>query len=653
MNTTTAQPANPANGNDLYAKWRKIVEKELQGAPFEKKLVTGLVEGIKVQPLYGPHHQPADLSTASRRGLERPQAGVWSVAQVYEAETPAGLNGAWLDSLNKGQNALAVEGCGGLSTAAAWTAALNKISVEAVPLFVSTRVHVAPMAAVVLAALKAKKVSLADLTGSLAGDPFASWLEHGALPVKLEKLWDERATWTQWAKANAPRLATLEIDASVVAEAGGHAVQELAYALAAARETLSALAERQVPLADVAARIRTVFSSGPDFFVEVAKLRAWRELWSQLLAGYGLKGVYPRVHARTAKWNKSSLDLETNLLRTTTEALSAVVGGVESLDIGRYDEVSPKAGEVSQRLARNLHTLLGEEFQVGGPVDPVGGSWYVEELTTETASRAWALFQSIEGKGGLVASLKAGEFQAAVLATAKERGDAADKRRTIWIGVNQFPNLKDKPVALVHGDHAAHGFPPASGAALTRFDDVLKAAEGGSSIAELASRIRVGETADAAVQPLPTFRVAAGYEALRARVAALTAKGLRPKVFLAKIGPALQHKARADFSTGFFATGGFEILGKESFATAAEAAQAALKSGAKIAVLCSTDDTYPALVPEFAAGLKQGGTPPIFILAGYPTEHVEAFKQQGVNDFIHIRASVRGMLETLLSKLEA
>lgn len=250
--------------------------------------------------------------------------------------------------------------------------------------------------------------------------------------------------------------------------------------------------------------------------------------------------------------------------------------------------------------------------------DPAGGSFYVEKLTDELGRKAWALFQDIESKGGLIAALKTGYPQSLVLKSAAEKSAAIASRRMGIVGTNLFPNLKEKPLAAA---------------------PVAAAVSGASDIT-----------------PLPACRASSEIETLRFAADAFAKRtGARPKVFLAKMGPVIQHKPRADFSAGFFAVGGFEPLAKQSFDNAEAAAQAAAASGAAIAVLCSTDDTYPELAPVFARTLKAAKSDITVILAGLPADAavVASFREAGFDDFIHVRANLTGMLANLLKKIGA
>ncbi|MDR2676059.1 MAG: acyl-CoA mutase large subunit family protein [Opitutaceae bacterium] len=716
MSTTDTQSTQTTSldaARAAYANWRKVVEAELKGVPFEKKLVTRTAEGIALQPVYtradaaglpGLDSAPGEapfLRGTSRGGYHE---APWDFAQELALGDAAGFNAALLSDLQRGQNSVVLSldragragldpdaaaagadvGADGLSIADLddLSAALDKVELTAVPVHIRAGATALPLAGLFAALAKKRGIDLAKINGSLTADPLGELAARGTLPAGIDALYDDLAAWTAWAAKNAPGLATVGVDAAVWLDGGGHAVQDLAFALAAGVEYVRALVRRGLAPAQIAPRLRFTFAVGPQFFMEIAKFRAFRLLWARAATAFGLEPgrTAAKVHARTARWNKTVLDINVNMLRTTTEALSAVLGGVNSLHIAPYDEVMGAPDEFSRRISRNIHTLLAEEFHFTAPNDPAGGSFYIEKLTDELARKAWALFQEVEKQGGFLAALKAGFPQGQVAEAAKGKFDGLDKRRIGLVGTNLFPNLKEKtPPAR---PSAAPGFAAARAKAVKarrsatmtlrlkfanfilekihhaekEFDAAVHAAAQGATIGQLFAAIHSGGRPDAAVAPVAPRRASEGYEALRAASAAYAAKhGARPKVFVAKMGPVLQHKARTDFTAGFFATGGFELIAKESFETAEAAAQAAVASGAPIAVLASTDDTYPVLAPAFAKAVKAAKPAVKVILAGAPADDTlkAAYKEAGFDDFIHIRANVRGMLENFLKQIGA
>ncbi|HWA87157.1 MAG TPA: methylmalonyl-CoA mutase family protein, partial [Opitutus sp.] len=302
--------------------------------------------------------------------------------------------------------------------------------------------------------------------------------------------------------------------------------------------------------------------------------------------------------------------------------------------------------------------------------------WYIEKITDELARKAWALFQEIERRGGFTAALREGFPQEMVAKAAAEKREAVAKRRSGLVGTNVFPNLRERPLpspaACDVGARAAEirgrrGTMPARRRMAdwnALFAAALSLAREGATAGQLSRWARTREATAPAIVPVKPLRLAEEFERLRAATAsggdgaggpAPANSGTRPKVFLAKIGPAAQHKARADFSAGFFSAGGFETIGKMSFETAEAAAEAAVASGAAIAVLCSTDETYPVLVPRFARALKAASPETIVVLAGLPADPavVTEYRAAGVDEFIHVRANVVEVLGGLLKRIGA
>lgn len=369
------------------------------------------------------------------------------------------------------------------------------------------------------------------------------------------------------------------VDAAMVHEAGGTAVQELAFAWTSGLKFLRASVARGESVDEAAGRIGFVFAAGGEFFVTLAKLRAARFGWARVVTACGGSESAARmvVHARTSRWQQSSLDPHTNILRSTASAYAAVLGGCDSLEVGAFDEVYAQPDDISRRLALNTQRILSEECHAGAVADPAGGSWFVESLTKELAEAAWAEFQKSEAS------------DPAESAAAQRK--SLSQRRRVMVGVNQYANPIEKPNTT------------------------------GTSASRLAGQ----------------------FEQLRASAWAYAARhGSPPKIFLLTMGPLKQHKARADFVRGFLEPGGFAVEYPAGFESPPDAAAAAKASGALAAVLCSTDDTYPELVPAVLGAM--GGVMPV-ILAGYPPDHVDAFREAGIADFIHLKADCGAFLD--------
>lgn len=684
------------------ADWRKEAEALLDGVPFEKKLVSKTYEGIDLQPIYNQediqglaHLGSLPGNTPYVRGT-RSDATVWEVAQEIPYGFPKEFNQAAREDLQRGQTALkitldvatrrgidpdqAAPGESGLcalslSTKEDLERALDGINLERTPLFLEAGSAPVSLFALLLAYLKGKGLSASVLRGAFEQDPVGDLLIDGLLPQSLKTTFNQMATITKWGLRECPQFQTVAVRAHAYQDGGGNAVQELAFALATGVEYLRQLEARGLKIDQIAPRIRFSFAVGGDFFMAIAKFRAARMLWAQIVAASGGNehSQKMRIHARTSLWNKSQLDPYVNMLRGTTEAFAAVAAGCDSLAVGAFDEVVRPPDEFSRRIARNTQIILRDECRFGHVVDPAGGSYFVEKLTDQLARKSWELFQQVEKQGGMLKALEAGFPQAEVAAVAAKRAEAIAQRRNSLVGVNVYANPTEQPLktedlgfsdkqkkrAQYVAEYRTSAQHVAQMSVLSKLSEMLEsrpeqvlilaseAAELGATLGEITRTLRASDSGErAAVKPIPVSRGAEPFEKLRA---AVSAAGL--KVFLANMGPLRQYKARADFSTSFFQAGSFQVLDNRGFAGVEQAAQAALASDAQVVVICSTDDTYPELVPPLVQAIKAGDSKRIVVLAGYPKDHVEAFSQAGVDEFIHIRANCLELLSRVAGKL--
>jgi len=679
----------PAPGAD---EWRAAAEAMLKGAPWEKVMNTSTYGGLTLQPIYRrqdvealpfqdtlPGEWPYMRSTDAPDHRERG----WAVAQEITAPTPARLNQALRHDLARGQTAVNLQldeasrlgldpdqadphqvGRHGTSIAslADLMTALDGIPLDKTPVYVDAYSAAPALTAMLAALCRARNQSLATLQGNVGLDPVGELAAEGQLTLSLSRAFDEAAELVRWARKHAPQLEIVTIHGYPWHNAGASAVQELGFVLAAAVETVRALLQRGLGIDEIAPRFRFALAVGSQFFPEVAKLRALRLLWAKVVTSFGGSEATARarIHARTSAWNKTVFDPYVNMLRVTTEAFSGIVGGCDSLHVSPFDEPVRQGDEFSRRIARNVQLILREETHADQVTDPAGGSWFVEWLTQAMAAEAWELFRQMEAAGGLIAALEAGEPQRRVGETAAARRQKIDTREDVIIGTNIYANSDEKPLPggdtdwdRIHADRIRESLERRPKLALSLEDDdpvqaLIDACAHGATLGQLFQVLRAEDGESISVTPLPAERGAAGFERLRQGVAAHVHRTGRPvTVFLANMGPLAQHKARADFSTGFFQVGGFTVLNSPGFDSPAAAADAAAASGADITVVCSTDDTYPDLVPAFVRRLRERRPETIVVLAGYPKDQVAAHQAAGVDEFIHLRADALATLRRL------
>lgn len=665
-----------------YDDWRAVVERDLKGAPFEKKLVTRTPEGIEIQPMYlrADGEKLAHLDTLPASGLNLRssrasgyRAEAWDVAQSLPGARAAQVNRELRDALMRGQTAVNVKldrstrrGCNpgckctgreGVSLAHLkdWNALLNEVVLEAVPVSFNATLSAPAIAGQFYTYAKTREVELSQLKGSFGFDPLGALAESGSFKGEWQTTAKALASLAQYNVANAPGMAAADASGMPYHEAGASAVQELAFALAAAVEYMRALTAAGMEPDEAASQIRLVLGVGPTLFMEIAKFRAARVVWSRALKAFGAEKATPLIHARTGFYNKTKTDPYVNMLRTSTEAFSAVVGGCDSMEVGGFDEIIRQPDTFSRRIARNTHTILREECNLDRVIDPAGGSWYIETLTSELAKLAWEQFQQVEGKGGMLKSLQEGYPQEEVAKTAAWRTKRLNSRASVLVGLNMYANVSETPLEQPETDAEAlrseivaelEAFRKSDAYCVEdsqlktvsgSFDAMLEAAASGATVGELCEALY----GDARVEttPLEQQRLAEPYEMLRQRADAhLEKTGSRPKIFLANMGSLVQHKLRADFIRGFFECGGFDVEYPDGFADADAAAEAATASGARVVVICSTDATYPELVPAVTQAIKGKDAGMRVLLAGHPGDHADAYKQAGLDDFIFVKS---------------
>ena len=694
-----------------HAEWLAKVEKDLKGKPFDKALIKKTYEAIDIQPMYFQHDLDGLAYVDSLpgeppylRGTRASGAVVnpWQVAQEISAAEPEEFNRAATLDLSRGQNCLNVVldrpaqngldpdaavaadvGLAGLSLAslADARAAFKDIDLTAQECRLATGPSGLAAMALVLGLLREDGQDTVELNGVVAADPLGALARQGSLPLSLEDAYVHQAALTRWAAVHAPKLRTMCVDVSGYQESGGNAVQDIACALATGAEYMRELGSRGLSADDVASHISFAFAIGADFFMEIAKFRAARLCWCQVVEAFGgsSEAAAMHIHARTSRWNKTVVDPWVNMLRVSTEAFSGIAGGVNSMHVGPFDEIFRQPNDFSRRIARNVHIVLREEAHFDKVVDPAGGCWYVEQLSNQLAEKAWALFQQIEAQGGMYKALSAGWPQEQVAAVAAQRAKNIATRQDRFVGTSMYPNLQEKKLDTENLDHAAlqakrhnhlaawkkerdsntfdlalaHLCRESGKATETLMEAAIAAARAGATLGEIFGRSIASSPKAPTITRLAVHRGAEPFERIRRMTEAYKEQhGEVPKIFLANMGPIPQHKARADFATSFFNVAALETMANSGFATVSEAAQAALASGASVMVICSTDATYPEIVPELVQQVKAAKPGMLAILAGYPKEHVEAFKQAGVDQFLHVRSNALELLASVQKHME-
>ena len=679
-----------------YDEWKEACIALLKGAPFEKKLFTKTYEGITFSPMYFHADTEPIQPAQSYPGMGDYLRGVeangyvnapWGIAQACDETLPKENNELLKREIEKGSTIYNVKvdcatrkakdarecehiGKGGcsLTTLGDVTALLKDLKLDTYPLYVYTGESALPLLALIVAAVKKNGGDVSKLRGVIGANPIGEYAANGWLTQDLDKLFDEAATAAKWTIKNAPAVKTLFVKSDVFSDGGANDIQEVAYTVAAGVAYLRELLKRGLTIDEAASQIMFGFSMGANFFLQIAKLRAVRPIWAQIVKEFGGNEESQKIHihGRPAKFFKTVYDPYVNMLRDTTELFSGVVGGVDSFENSTFDEPVRKGDEFSRRIARNMQIILQEEFGLLQPIDPAGGSWAVETLTKEIKEKIWAEFQVIEGKGGIVAALKEGYPQDAIAKVLDARFKAAETRKDRIVGMNMYPNVKEERIdarAESQADNmkirkltidvylsTVDAKDALANVKADNAESIIAAAEKGATTAELRKALGTAEVAK--IKNIEAHRWSERFEALREKTEKFKAEtGDNVKVFLANMGPIPQHKARADFTRGFLQVGAFQVLGNNGFATVDEAAAAAKESGADAVVICSTDATYPEIIPALAPKLHEAlPNATVFLAGAAPADLKATYDAAGIDEYIHVKANCYKILQALQQK---
>jgi len=549
--------------------WEKVTRRDLKGADYANKLIWKTAEGIAVKPYY----RAEDIA-----GLEYTDAipgafpyvrgthstGDWRIREEIDAADPEEANRAAHSAVLAGAGEIAFRNA---NFANASDLELLLANLDEIPVHFEN------------AGEQQLRLLIARLTGLHRLSPVSTgWNPLTNLDFAAEII------------AAAPHaLVPFTIHGEDFEESGATAVEEVGFTLAAAIDFMARMQERNIDVDNAAASITFSFSIGANYFSQIAKLRAFRMMWAQAVENFGgtRESAKARIHAHTSHWNKTIYDPHVNILRGTTEAMSAVFGGADSITVAPFDECYKAPDEASRRLARNTQIILKQEALLSRVADPGAGSYCLEVLTDFIARDGWKIMQSIEAAGGYGKALKDGIIAQALEKSMTAREDAVSSRRRIFTGTSQHASLTEK--------------------ALGRIDFSLI---------------------------FNKRRGARMYEQLRLRTELHVAQGGKnPRVLLAEIGDARMRLARSNFAANFFACAGFDLVAKR-FSNAERIAA----SDADLIVLCSSNEEYLALATEVLSRLKSLKHEIPVIIAGYP-DSAEQLQAAGVADFVHLRSN--------------
>lgn len=680
-----------------YDQWRELAEAALKGATVEQKLVTHTYEGIDILPVYSRRDQSSD-DALGFPGLPPYVRGAkplgcvatgWDICQEHAHPDLNIANKAILDDLEGGVTSLLLKldaaarhgldpddpdaaelaGHDGLTAYHLDDLDLALANVELQMVGVSLQADAAflPAAAILVNLWRRRAVPSDQARGAFNADPLAVLARDGRLPVTSQSALLQLADLAAWTAESYPRVTSVRVDTAPYHHAGATAAQDIAFAMGTAVEYLRAMAAAGLGIDVGAKQILFGIRVGTHHFLSIAKLRAARRLWSRVVeaSGGSSEAAAMQIHSRTSDRVLTQRDPYVNMLRNTVGVYSAGIGGAEVITSVPFDHATGLPDGRSRRVARNTVLIVQDEAHLHRVIDPAGGSWFLDSLTEQLADKAWEIFQEVERQGGMLQALESGWVSEQIDSAFAPRAKDIARRKEGITGVSEFPDVYEEPVSHPPPDPQLLRTSASERLVAVRkqqdssllFESsssqtaaAVQAAGQGASIGQMARALGFHVEPSTRVQPLDARSFAEPFEELRdASDAWQTAQGQRPRVFLANLGPVSHHTARATYSKNFFEAGGFEVIGNNGFADTDAAATAFAESGAKIAVICSSDKLYPDVVPQVSPKLKSAGARTV-VLAGNPGSNEEAWRAAGVDRFIYIKCDVLATLREMLQE---
>lgn len=600
------------------AEWEEVINKDLKGADYEKKLVWRTNEGFSVRPYY----RAEDLQYIKHLGSEAgefpyvrgtKENNNWLVRQTITVECPKEANKTALDALMRGAESICFDITTKEFSSEDMKTLLSGIELKAIEINFKGSC-MAKIAELFMSKVVVDGYAKEDISASFSIDPIINGLSlKGTLcseaKTKIKSLVEKYKEFK--------RVRFVTVNGDTFANCGSTIVQELALSLSVAHDYLVMLMGEGLTIDEAARTIKFNLAISSNYFMEIAKFRAGRMLWANIVSSYNPSKNCPakmKVHATTSKFNMTVYDPYVNMLRGTTESMSAAIAGVSSIEVLPFDSIYETPTEFSSRIARNTQLLLKEESHFNQVADAAGGSYYIEKLTESIANCVWDLFKTIEEKGGYADAFRAGYIQSIISESASARRKAIATRRETLLGTNQYPNFTEK-------------VSPCEESAKTT-------SKCGCKCSETPSETEV----------LKPFRAAEAFEAMRKGI---DCSGRAPKAFMLTVGSLAFARARSQFSSNFFGCAGIECIDNTQFASAQDGVKAALASGAEIVVVCSSDDEYATIVPEVHNSLKGKA---ITVVAGDPACKDELI-EKGITHFISVRSNVLTTLEEYKKEL--
>ncbi|MCX7908466.1 MAG: methylmalonyl-CoA mutase family protein [Ignavibacteria bacterium] len=652
-----------------FEDWQKEVEKVLKGKPFDN-LFSKTLDNITIKPLYSKEDIP-NLSKNELPGLpnfvrsfkiDGNRLQPWKIIQRINTPHPKNANILIQNEIKFGSDGFVIshfnydleKPCGiVIDSITDFEELFDNLDFSKISFHFETNFPV-EFLSFFLAYLEKNSIPSDKLVGSINNTLLKNLLAEGKFLETGNISENFMFPIFDICKKYLPNFKSVVIDGTFFYESGANTVQELAFILSSAVESLKIFSQKESNIEEVLSKVLFKVSIGSDIFLNLAKLRALRLLWSTVLDFLNLNTnkLYFPIYAVTTLRNKSNLDVFVNMLRNTCETFTAILGTADYIEVTPYDFFSNDANEFSLRNARNTNLVLKEEHNLCEVIDPAGGSWFLEALTFELAQKALELFKEIERSGGLFQNIINGSIQKFIFENKQKVLVKFAKRENILVGVNKFPNPEDKlgiPNMMKEKydkilQEKIIDKSPKQSIRNQNVIDTSSPLEKAKMFPNIHSIVFSKEYINNAlgVEKLPLFREAEEFEKLRnLSLDYKTRFGTLPKVLIIPYDKISDFRERLDFTKDFFNVGGFEVTTSDSISLIEDAFNVFSEKNPNIIVFCAKNDKYPEFVPRLASLIKKAKPLTITVLAGLPSsEEIELYRNNGVDEFIHIKSDI-------------
>jgi len=494
--------------------------------------------------------------------------------------------------------------------------------------------------------------------GSLNFDPIRYLQLSGSLQSNQSDYLYQLRSIIEFLSKNMPNFTGLTVNSHQYHNSGASVVQELAFTLASAVEYLDQLTSIGLTVDKITNHMRFSFSIGSSFFMQIAKLRAARSLWSQIVKQFKPENnmcCSMKIDAKVPSWNKTIYDPYVNMLRETTECMAAAIGGCDSITTLPIDFSYKPPDSFSRRLSRNTQLILKYESYLDKVVDPSGGSYYIENLTDMISKEALEIFKQVEKRGGMIESLKSGSIQHDIEQTRQNRDSNIAKTKDIFLGTNHYPNRDERmldKISEIYKSNKVH---------ISNRKNKINSNTGILELAEFMNtgNIKLGDTINidnkksVSITPLIPYRGPSMFESLRFKTENYFKKtGKLPKVFPFPFGDNLAiRNLRATYTANFFGCAGFEIIENPGFDNINDGIASLVDTQPEIVVLCSSDNEYLKTGIDICKMIKNEIPQTHIVVAGYPNDDFKKLKQIGIEGFIYSGSDAVKILSHYQKKL--